>query len=192
MIRICANIPDKFVLGLSGGVDSMVAYHFFKKGGKDFIPAFYHHNTDDSEAAFSFLKNEGISFETEKLTERPDKKESKEDFWRRKRYNFLNSFNLPIITAHHLDDAVESWIISTMIYGNPRVMNSVEGNRIRPFLKTKKQTLKDFAIRHSINWIEDKSNSCNDYKRNFIRNKMMGDILQISPGIHKIVSKKIK
>ena len=41
-------------------------------------------------------------------------------------------------------------------------------------------------------WVEDDTNSVNDYARNRIRNVILPEIKKINPGIQKVVAKKVK
>ena len=44
---------------------------------------------------------------------RSAKGESQEEYWRNERYAFFEKFkSSPIVTCHHLGDAVETWVMS--------------------------------------------------------------------------------
>ena len=118
-------------------------------------------------------------------------RESWEEHWRNQRYNFLHSLDFPVITAHNLDDCVETWIFSSM-HGAPKVINYSYGNVIRPFLLVKKSEIVNYAVRHNLSWVEDESNLDISYMRNYIRHEIVPRALVVNPGIHKVVARKVK
>ena len=103
---------------------------------------------------------------------------------------FFNQIELPVVTGHTLDDAVEWWVF-TSLKGSSRVMPTKNGNVLRPFLSTKKSDLLKWNKKHHVQFCTDTSNSDTSYMRNFIRHKMMMDCLQVNPGLYKTILKKI-
>jgi tRNA(Ile)-lysidine synthase len=97
----------------------------------------------------------------------------------------------PVITCHHLDDAVEWWLFSS-IHGTGKIIPCERPPFIRPFLLTRKETLKSWNIRKEVPWIEDPSNNKKEFMRNYIRHELVPRVLNVNPGIHKVVAKKIK
>ena len=86
-------------------------------------------------------------------------KRSLEEFWRDERYRFLESLNSNfIITCHHLDDCVETWLMSSF-HGRSKLIPYKRNDSIyRPFLMTSKKTIKDYAERKKVKWLDDPSN----------------------------------
>jgi tRNA(Ile)-lysidine synthetase-like protein len=179
-----------FILAISGGVDSMALFDFYSKGKTKFTPVFFHHNTKTSDEAEKFLRQHVSNLVVGYLEKDCPKGKSKEDFWRQERYDFLKSFNKTIVTAHHLDDAVETWLFSCM-HGNPKLIPHKNGLVIRPFLTTRKSEFKSWCERKSVPWVEDQTNSDDKYMRNYIRNNIIDKALVVNPGIHSVVRKKI-
>ena len=93
------------------------------------------------------------------------------------------------MSAHHLDDAAEWWIFSSL-HGEGKLIPRVRGNYLRPFLLSRKQSLIDFCDRSNLPYYLDKTNYFTDRPRVLIRNKIMYDCLKINPGIHKMIKKK--
>lgn len=185
---------QKFILACSGGVDSMAIADFYKRGGKNFAVAYFNHQTPQANVMSDFVSswaaNNNIPFITGTLSKEKDKKLSQEEYWRDERYAWLKSFNLPIVTCHHLNDAVETWIFSSL-HGNSKTISFKNGNVFRPFLTNKKQDLIDWCIRHNVKWIEDQSNKDVSFPRNKIRHDIMPQALEINPGLYKVIKKKI-
>ena len=116
---------------------------------------------------------------------------SKEEWWREQRYLFLDKFKLPVITCHHLDDCVETWVWSSL-NGTGKWIPYRRNQVVRPFRLTRKRDLELWARLNGIEWIEDDSNADTSYTRNYIRHEMMPHILKVNPGIHKVIAKKVK
>ena len=194
-LHILKKIPGKVSIGLSGGVDSMVCLNFLLNGKKQVTALHFNHSTENSNLYEEFCREEcerlGVKLIVGRCDKLIPKKRSKEDFWREQRYNFFSENNFGnLITCHHLDDVVETWIFSS-IHGQPKLIPYSRENIIRPFLLNKKESLYSWAMNNDVNYIEDKTNYESKFARNFIRNKMMKDILHINPGIHKMLKKKL-
>lgn len=120
------------------------------------------------------------------------KSESQEEYWRNQRYDFFHSFeDQKIITCHHLDDCVETWIWSSM-HGEGKIIPYSNQNVIRPFRLTRKVEFVNWCRRKNVPWIEDESNNDVKYMRNFIRHEMMAKVLVVNPGIHRVVGRKVE
>jgi tRNA(Ile)-lysidine synthase len=120
---------------------------------------------------------------------RPD--QSWEEFWREERYRFLERLDGPVVTAHHLDDAVETYVWR-MCHGRSDTIPYRRNNIIRPFLLTAKAQMKNWAVRNSLQWVEDASNQDTNFTRNHIRHRVIPELLTVNPGLYKIVVKQIK
>jgi tRNA(Ile)-lysidine synthase len=193
MIRLQGKLPRYLYVAVSGGVDSMAALAFLRKNHR-VCAVFFHHGTENSDRAAWFLrdfaKDRDISFLTGSLTRERNKDESQEEYWRNERYAFFKSIGHPLVTAHHLDDCVETWIM-TSLHGCGKIIPYRHANVIRPFRLTSKAKLIDYVNRHKIPFIVDDSNLDTAFDRNYIRHTMMPHVLRINPGIAKVIAKKI-
>lgn len=182
-------------IGISGGVDSIVGFDFLYNNGKrSVIPVFINHLTSYSKEVSRFLPSylaQKYNVETLVFTINPEKpvRVSPEMHWRNERYTVFNSLDGAVVLCHHLDDAVETWVLSS-IRGESKLIPEKRDNIIRPFLRTRKENLIKYAINKGLEWVEDESNCDITYQRNLVRHKMMYDILSINPGIHKTIRKK--
>jgi tRNA(Ile)-lysidine synthase len=194
MIRLLGKLPLKPVIALSGGVDSMAVADFVSRS-RSVQCAFFHHGTEVSEAAIKvvreFCSQRGWDlFEGRIINPRPDDI-SPEEHWRIERYAFLDNLQRDVITAHHLDDCVETYLWSTM-HGTAKVIPYRRNRVIRPFLLTKKAELVDWAERNNVPWVEDFTNEDTKYMRNYVRKHIVPHALEVNPGLHKVVSRFVE
>jgi tRNA(Ile)-lysidine synthase len=119
------------------------------------------------------------------------KEKSWEEHWRDERYNWLKSEGaFPILTGHNLDDAVETWIWSSM-HGEGKVMPFRNGSILRPLLITKKSTLQKWCDSHEVPYFRDPGNEDRKYMRSIVRHDIMPHALKVNPGLYKVVKKKV-
>ena len=193
MIQLLYKLPRKITIALSGGVDS-VAITDFLSNNHDISAAFFHHGTDASDSAYDFVvnfcKDRNIKLEVGYIKNQKSKLESWEEYWRNERYNFLEAASDYVVTGHHLNDCIETYIFSTM-HGTPKVIPDTRNNIHRPFLLNNKETFVDWCTRKNISWIEDTSNENVDYMRNYIRKNVVEHAYHINPGIEKVVKRLI-
>lgn len=193
MIKLLVPLPKKITIACSGGVDSMAVVDFLKRKHEVTI-AYFHHGTKHGNDARQFIANYCVDNNLPMMygqcrTEK-DPKESQEEYWRRERYDFLNGCG-PVITCHHLDDCVETFIWSSL-HGTPKVIPLTRNNVLRPFLTTRKDEFKSWCLRHNVPWIEDESNQDTKYMRNYVRNVLMPQALHVNPGLHTLVKKIVE
>lgn len=196
MIKILGKIPNNCLIACSGGPDSMALADFMSRGNKKFDIAFIHHGTETSDRGLDLVnkwcETNKVNFFASYIAEGIPKGRSKEEFWREERYKFLTSFNKPILTAHHLDDVVETWIF-TAANGTPYLIPhyNEKKNVYRPFLLTPKKRLIKWCEDRNVEYILDKSNHDVSFARNRIRHNIVPEIMKINPGIHKVMKKKL-
>lgn len=195
MIRIIGKIPKKVTIACSGGIDSMVVAHFLRQSKRKVELAYFNHDTAHSRKAEDFVKQyaeeNNIDLHVGKVVGKKGRR-SLEEFWRDERYSFLESVKSNfIITCHHLDDCVETWLMSSF-HGQGKLIPYNRGENIfRPFLMTSKKTIKDYASRKSVQYIEDPSNQNTNFMRNHVRKKVMPEVLFVNPGIRTTIRKKL-
>jgi tRNA(Ile)-lysidine synthase len=194
MIRLLGKLPDKPVVALSGGVDSMAAADFIART-RSVACAFFHHGTTTSDEAF-FVVEEYCARRDWPLfvgyisKDKPNDI-SPEEHWRNERYAFLDSLDADVITAHHLDDCIETYIWSTM-HGTAKVIPQKRNRVTRPFLLTRKSEFIAWAERNNVPWINDFTNSDTKYMRNYVREHIVPHAFNVNPGLAKIVAKKVE
>lgn len=193
MIRIQGKIPRNVYVACSGGVDSIATAHFLMNN-HDVTLLFFDHGTETSYDALEFVKDFAVSnavkLEVGNLSRLKENHESLEEYWRKERYNFFHSFDREVITSHHLDDCVETWIWSSL-HGEGKIIPYRNKNVIRPFRLNRKSQFINWCKRKKVSWIEDTTNQDTKYMRNYIRHEIVPKTLVVNPGIHTVIAKKI-
>jgi tRNA(Ile)-lysidine synthase len=198
MIKIQGKLPREIYVACSGGVDSMAVVDFLKNN-HDITLVYFNHGTEHSTKAHRFVADYATkhnfpfmygSLGTGAAIGKP-KDDSWEEHWRKERYKFFHTINAPIISAHHLDDCVETWVWSSM-HGTGKIVPYANKNVIRPFRLTRKRDFQMWADLKNVPHVEDDSNFDTCYTRNYIRHEMIPHVLRVNPGIHKTIAKKVK
>ena len=194
-------------IALSGGLDSSVLLNIMANEPmlKDRITALHvnHNINTDADRWEEFCSEQsrklGIPFQSLKLnkTDNPS-----EDYLRSKRQEFFRQWGGDqdlIVTAHHLDDQVETILFrifrGTGIKGIKGInqFSTIDGvNFFRPFLDIKKHDLKEYALKNNILWVEDDSNEESNFSRNKIRNLILPSIRETWSSIDKAMIKLSK
>jgi len=176
-------VPGKYIIAVSGGVDSVCLLDIMFKANKyELIVAHFDHgirsnSSKDENFVRSMAKQKGLVYETGKVNLGQNASES---LARTKRYDFL--FNichrhkaLAVITAHHEDDRLETLFINLIRGTNRLGLGSIteKENLKRPFLNVPKADIKDYAYQLNLSWREDITNRNDKYLRNYIRLNLM-------------------
>ncbi|MFA6161878.1 MAG: tRNA lysidine(34) synthetase TilS [Methylobacter sp.] len=202
--------PRHVYVAYSGGVDSHVLLHLCAsiKLLKDKITAVYVHHGLQAEAE-SWAKHcektaEGLDVDFLVLWVNAFAKsgESPEEAARNARYTALKSLmdsDDMLLLAQHREDQIETVLLQLFrgsglrgLSGMPESMVFGQGVMLRPLLNVAKQAINDYARAHELSWVEDPSNQCNDYDRNFLRNAIVPLLKQRWPAIDKTVARSAK
>lgn len=211
MIKITKEFVNKshhYYFGLSCGVDSMAALHVLKKLRYSVTAIHVNHKMikeDDEIERKARLFCDDHNIDCFIVDGRTMKKSStsKEHYAREIRLDSFGRFarsigekhNIKIITAHHADDLVESYI-NRCFSGNPEYIpipfqTEFDGfTLVRPFLFTSKEDFVGYAARHElIKYVaHDPMNATS--RRGFIRDKLLPVMKEQWPGLKKVVKKR--
>ena len=194
MIHITGKIPRQVAIAVSGGIDSMASLDFLRRA-HDVVVLHYNHGTPYAPKAEALVRAYCIEHKLTIVLGRCEEEMpagvSKEAWWRDRRYEFFTeATDLPIITAHHLDDQVENYLF-TALNGKPFLIPHKRDQFIRPFITTEKTDFTLWCVRKGVPTIDDPSNEDTKYRRNYIRHTLMPHVLNINPGIKKVIRKKV-
>jgi tRNA(Ile)-lysidine synthetase-like protein len=171
--------PGKYVLAVSGGIDSMVLLDLLKNRPQlKLIIAHYDHGIrPDSEKDRLFVQavadQYGLPFVYESGQLGPKTNEATA---RMVRYEFLERIRQAnnakaIITAHHQDDVLETAIINILRGTGRKGLTALTSRTlvIRPLLNVSKADIQTYAKNHQLQWREDSTNLDDKYLRNYVR-----------------------
>ena len=191
---------SKFLIALSGGVDSMVLADLFNKNKLDFSIAHCNfklrskESDDDEDFVLNWCAKNKIQSYISRFNTTNYCKKNKigiQEGTRNLRYDWfyklkdLYNFDY-IVTAHHLDDQIETYLINSMrgsglngLVGIPEKQN----NLFRPLLEILKDQILEYAKSNNIDFREDSSNLKNDYYRNMIRNSILPEFKRFDDNV---------
>lgn len=184
-----------YLLAVSGGVDSMVLADLFQHSGYHFQVAHvnYHLRGEDSnrdkELVSDFCSKHGIPFHWYEVSEEDGKPANSIQNWARElRYRFFRKIqqeqNLEyIVTAHHLNDQLETFLINLSKAAGIQGLSGIPANEngiVRPLLGFSKQEIYEFANEKNIEFREDLSNQKSDYLRNKIRHNIVPELEKVN------------
>lgn len=184
---------EPLLLAVSGGIDSVVLCELCKQAGYSFTIAHCNFKLRGAEserdAAFvqQLAQNYNVpllikEFDTAAFAEQ--KRLSIQEAARELRYTWFAEITNCVLTAHHLDDNIETMLMhffrGTGIHGL-RGMLPKQGQIVRPLLFARKQEMKQFATENNLTWVEDSSNALDKYSRNYFRNQLIPLVQKIYP-----------
>lgn len=167
---------------VSGGIDSMVMLDVLAKAGVKVLVAHINHgmrrDSDDDELFVkAATERYGFSFVSTRLRLGPS---ASEDTARRARHTWLDTVSrehgsIPVATAHHRDDIIETVIINLLRGTGWRGLCSLTETaaRKRPLIQWDKADVIQYALEHRLTWRDDSTNDNPRYLRNRIRMVVM-------------------
>lgn len=193
---------DKILLAVSGGVDSMVMLHLFRKAGFQIGVAHCNFQLrgedsigDEALVNLACVENaipfHAVRFDT--LNHAGSRSISTQMAARELRYRYFEEVIQAhgyqyIATAHHLNDSLETTLLhftrGTGIEGMTGIPLQ-QGRIIRPMLFATRAIIEDYAQLHQISWREDKSNSSDDYQRNLLRHTVVPRLRELNPNLEQ-------
>jgi tRNA(Ile)-lysidine synthetase-like protein len=194
VIHVQGKIPRTVYVAFSGGVDSVAVVDFLRRN-HTVVLAHINHGNEISSAEQAFVEQFADKHQLPLLlkqgrAEKPAD-ESWEEHWRNERYQFLHSINGTVITCHHLDDCVETWLWN-MCNGRDQTIAYRNVNVIRPFRTTRKFEFVGWCQRKQLTWYEDLTNANPQFAvRNYIRHVMVPTAMKVNPGIHTTIRNKL-
>lgn len=190
------NEKDGLLLAVSGGVDSVVLCELCFRAGYDFVIAHCNFQLRDEESVRDeqFVLALGKKYGRQVLVKRFDtlsyaeqQKVSVQVAARELRYAwFADIAGTHIVTAHHLDDNVETLLMKFFKGTGMAGLHGIvprQGKLVRPLLFARKDELLQFAQQHQLEWVEDSSNAQDKYARNYIRHQVIPALVPLYPQV---------
>lgn len=191
----------KFLLGVSGGIDSLILLHLINKFENKIkspirVCHVHHGNSSNVEtndfraSCLEIVKNAAEKFNHEFVTNKDQpndelKSESQLRLWRYSQFDKIREPDEILVLGHHLDDLLESQLMDLVRGSHFQSWTNYKefhNGIFRPLSQVSKQDLLDYALENSIDYINDPSNLVSDNLRNLIRNDFLHKLEHSYPG----------
>ena len=203
------NTAEHIYIAYSGGLDSHVLLHLcgLNTTIKNKLIAVYVHHGLQKQADDWVIhcrrqaQNLDISFKA-LYVDAKHKDKSPEEAARDARYQalkaLLNEHDV-LLVAQHREDQLETVLLQLFrgagvqgLAAMAEIAEFGQGKLLRPLLEHSQQELKDYALKYQLNWVEDPSNQCDDFKRNFLRNQIIPSLKTHWQALDKTVARSAR
>jgi tRNA(Ile)-lysidine synthase len=190
----------RLLVAISGGIDSMVLFYLCHQLNLDISVAHcnFQLRGDESDDDEDFVKSQTEKlqipifikkFDTKSFAEK--EKLSIQVVARNLRYDWFNTLLINndydyILTAHHLDDSLETFLINFTRGSGLDGFTGIpqqNGTIIRPLLSFSRNEIEVFAKENNVEWREDSSNASDNYLRNKLRHDVIPILKELNPSL---------
>lgn len=196
------NLPHlkgkKLLLATSGGIDSMVLVHLLHQLNFNITVA--HCNfmlrEEESNGDENFVRTTCEALKIPFFIQKHDTNQLASDYKlsiqlaaRKLRYEWFAELLLNkkldyVLTGHHLDDQVETFLINLTRGTGLEGLTGIpaqNGTIIRPLLPFSREEIENYAKDNQITWREDSSNASDKYLRNKLRHNIVPVLKELNP-----------
>lgn len=202
--------PQKIVVALSGGIDSVVLLHLLQRvKGLQLLAIHVNFQLrgEESERDEAFCRQLCAEMGIALLVERVNTQQyaaqhrlSTQQAARELRYGIFEreklNFQAPYIaTAHHAGDSIETFFINFSKGCGLRGLHGIQALKndiLRPLLPFTRSEIAQYAQDNALQWAEDSSNASDKYTRNFLRLRILPLFGELQPRYEQIFSENIR
>ena len=179
------TLPKRWLLAVSGGVDSMVLAEFCRKWqrglGCELALAHVHHGLDGKSDRFrnraqKLVKRWAQEHDLVLFTNRPEKLVLRSEAELREyRHAWLEKWKPGfdvVVYAHHSDDLLETRLLRLIRGTGPgglKAMRVLQSGKLRPLLSVSRAEIEGYAKARALKWCDDPSNQRTETLRNWLR-----------------------
>jgi tRNA(Ile)-lysidine synthase len=186
------NKPDRFVIALSGGLDSTVLTDALartrQEHGRKLCAVHVDHHLHADSAAWSehccqLAGRRGIEFIAEDAEINATAGSGLEAAAREARYSALSKHIGPndwLLSAHHRDDQAETLLLNLLRGSGPAGLAGIgvlnrfaQGWLARPLIDVSRAELEAYAADTGLDWVEDPANQDQGFDRNYLRHSVL-------------------
>jgi tRNA(Ile)-lysidine synthase len=200
---------EKLLLGVSGGIDSVVLAHLTNRMGIEFAIAHCNFclrgDESDEDEVFvkEIAKDYGVKCFSESFATADfaiEKGISIEMAARELRYSWFektrkeNGFD-KVVVAHHLDDVLETFILNLSRGTGIRGLSGIKpksGNVIRPLLFATRIEIEEYAQENELDFRFDSTNDDIHIRRNKVRHKILPLLEELNPSFRRNLHRTIQ
>ncbi len=197
VLRRQVRSGTRLLIGLSGGIDSVVLLHVLVRELRwPHLTAVHINHQISPEAprwaAFCsrLCRRLGVPLQTAVVN--VERGNSTEAAARAARYGVFASCGTELVVlAHNRDDQAETVLLQLLRGAGPRGLAAMPELKtatggmpavLRPLLDVPRAEIAAYARTHRVRWVEDESNSDRAYLRNFLRHDVMPLLIAKAPG----------
>jgi tRNA(Ile)-lysidine synthase len=186
---------ERFVLAVSGGVDSMVLLHAATGGGRHArdgriaVATFDHGTGAHARDAVAHVQRWARAWGLPVHAQRMLGERRGEAAWREARWRFLRAVarahDATVVTAHTQDDHLETVVMRILRGSGARGLSAMRAPSpvARPFLHLTRADLLAYAEQHGLAWVDDPSNLDRAFFRNRVRHDVLPALLRQRPSL---------
>jgi tRNA(Ile)-lysidine synthase len=182
---------SSILIGLSGGVDSVVLLHLLHKLSTRYswqLSALHvHHGISQNADAWAdfcadLCARHHITLHVERVDIAPLLQHGIEAAARKLRHAAFAEQSCDFVAlAHHADDQAETLLLQLLRGAGVRGASAMgqfakrpgSATLIRPLLHVSREEIHDYAAAHQLHWMEDESNADDSYPRNYLRHRVL-------------------
>lgn len=202
------GLEKTYWVAYSGGLDSHVLLHNIAKLREELpikirVIHIHHGLNPNADAWLKHCERVCAELKLDWLSQRVNVNvtagESPEEVARRCRYAAFTDLLAEddiVLTAHHQDDQAETVLLQLLRGAGPKGLSAMprikplgKGWLMRPLLGFTRQELMQYATEHQLQWIEDDSNTDENFSRNFLRHKILPELRGRWPSVTKTLAR---
>ena len=201
---------SSILLGLSGGVDSVVLLHLLHQLAPRYswrLSALHvHHGISPHADKWAMFCTDlcacyAIPFQVAHVDIAPLREHGIEAAARKLRHAALDRQSVDFIAlAHHQDDQAETLLLQLLRGAGLRGVSAMpvirqrtgHPTQLRPLLDVVRSELLAYAQQHALQWVEDESNADAAYPRNFLRHRVLPQLEQRFPAYRETLARSAR
>lgn len=190
--------PKDSYVAISGGVDSIAAAYFLRKYGIHKAYHFNHKMRSQNDMMERKVRAFCEKYEIDLIVKHGAGLKTEAECRNARINTFFNTIGGTMVTAHHLNDAAESYLLNGFrghfeYLPIPITSSFKTGQIIHPFLLQEKSKFEQIAVQNNLTEfieVDETNEQIKGSRRNWIRNSVMPLLEQEQIGIKKIVKKR--
>ena len=201
-------MSNQCIVAYSGGVDSHVLLHQLVHTSTTSLLAVHvnhglHHDADRwQQHCTDVCAALAVPFKAVRISVVKKPRHSLEAIARELRYQVFTELLAPgdvLVTGHNQNDQAETVLLQLMrgagakgLSGMPVEKPFASGVHRRPLLPMSRNEIEAYAREHQLQWIEDPSNTQDNFDRNFLRNKIIPELVVRREGVIGNITRSAK
>jgi tRNA(Ile)-lysidine synthase len=201
-LETAASKPDRYIIALSGGLDSTVLAQALavtrQHHGKALLAVHVDHGLQAESEHWADYCRElaariGVEFVAERISVDTTGSGGLEAAAREARYAVLGRHMRGrdwLLSAHHRNDQAETLLLNLMRGSGPAGLAGIglmtpfaAGWLVRPLIDVSRAELEAYAAAEDLRWLEDPSNEDLRFDRNYLRHEVLPALQQRWPGV---------